>query len=338
MTMVLIYTKTQIHIAFSILMALTIFFASASFILAQTHAQNRLLLTITPELPRPNEEVTASIRYYLSDLDRAIINWYINGELRASGPGLDSFTFNSEGLGKRVTLFVSATTLEGKSLSSTYSVVPNNVELLWEAKTHVPPTYVGRALPSGGSTLRVVAFPDFKMPGGINIPAENLFYEWSINNKRVSSASGQGKNILETVVNSFTKDTNISVVVTNNERSLAAKKEITIPTYTPLVLVYKDDALAGPIYENAIIDNFVITGSEVSLVAEPYYIKQYESLKDIVFWELNKKDARADVNNERRLTLVKEEGAISGRASLIVKLFNPGSVFEVARRVISVWF
>src|SRR3989344_9548757 len=56
-------------------------------------AESFLNIKTTPKNPVPNQKVTASLDFYLTDLKKAEISWYLNGKLKEKKIGKTSFEF-----------------------------------------------------------------------------------------------------------------------------------------------------------------------------------------------------------------------------------------------------
>lgn len=182
----------------------------------------------------------------------------------------------------------------------------NDLGLLWETNTYTPPFYQGRALPSPGSTVRVIAFPTGK--NGQVVQTENLEFVWEKDFRLLTSASGQGRDTLTFRAENGPHKVKVTVDSTTLSRPLS--QTITIPVNSPEVLLYEDDPLLGVNYNQSIPQNIELLKSEITLVAEPYFFSLLESKtgKLEYSWLLNDKQIITDPANQPRVTLLKPSG------------------------------
>lgn len=117
--------------------------------------------------------------------------------------------------------------------SALFGVPPNvssaqsGLTLRWSADVLVPSGYRGRALPSPGSTITVVAE---------GIPAA-LNYVWSVNGTRYNYESGIGNNVF-----SFEAPASPGITATidlsaRNDRGVVDEASISIPIMSPVVVI-----------------------------------------------------------------------------------------------------
>src|SRR3989338_1439631 len=95
-----------------------------------------ITLTVTPEFPRANEEVTVSARGFSIDLNRAEVSWTLNGKLEKRAVGGTTFSFRAGALGKTSTLMVGVKSPSQGTFQETLSIRPAEVDVLWETGTY----------------------------------------------------------------------------------------------------------------------------------------------------------------------------------------------------------
>src|SRR3989344_6530597 len=152
-----------------------------------------ITLTVTPEFPRANEEVTVSARGFSIDLDRAEVSWTLNGKLEKKAVGGTIFSFRTESLGKTSALMVTVKSLSQGSFKETLTIRPAEVDVLWEALTYTPPFYKGKRMLSSSGTITVTAMPSFVVASGKTLDSAALVYSWEQDGKNLLSQSGFGK-------------------------------------------------------------------------------------------------------------------------------------------------
>lgn len=298
-------------------------------------------LIVEPTNPGPNETVTVRLEYFLSDLDRANITWSRNGVVQERGLGIKTYTTRVGGLGQETRIGVSFTTQEGEFLSQQVTLRPVAIDLLWEANTYVPPLYKGKALPSPQSTVKVVALPVFVTSNGSRISNSQLFYKWSTNRGSLPEQSGQGKNIAFIQSDLLNDNLTVSVTVSSPGGSLVKTKNITIQSQEPEVVLYEEDPLRGPRYEQAFTNSLSLNESEISLRAEPFYFSNENIHFDVVYnWKQNNQTIEPHTNNERVITLRRNPGqnSLGGVSNLVIEVVNPTKIRQIAEKLLRISF
>src|SRR3989338_1639250 len=137
-----------------------------------------------PPTASPNESVTIGVTGFSFNEDAARFDWTINGTPRPdlSGVGKKSVTVTAGKVGDDINARVRITDVSGATLTQDITVPVAGLSLVSFAETYVPKWYKGRALPTSGSTVTIVAVPEFDFGRGITKP-ENLLYSWSVDTR-----------------------------------------------------------------------------------------------------------------------------------------------------------
>ena len=303
--------------------------------LIQTPAETRatairdyLKVETIPSNPGPNETITVSIESYLSNLDKAILTWSVNGSVLLKGIGKRTLTFKNGGPGSTTRLDISIITNEGESVVKSLAFSPVGVTLLWEANTYTPPFYKGKALPSPQAEIRAMAIPDLTNTTNA-LDAGRLVYVWAKDGSNVPEFSGYGKN-------SFTfkgprpySKVDVRVRVSSINDAIASEMKFSIPLVTPFILFYEQHPLLGVWYNRPIGDTITLSGRELSLSAEPFFFSN-SSPDENAFrytWTINGSKLP---NTGRVITLQNTEGKagtskISFAIQGLTKTFQAGS-------------
>lgn len=141
-----------------------------------------------------------------------------------------------------------------------------DVDLLWQAKTYVPPFYEGKALWTNQSDIVFTA-----VPTGFSNPSA-LIYRWSKDGVVLGSNSGVNRRSLAISDGILSLSTQIKVDVFGSSSAdpLASATVTLRPTYVR-PLVYEDNPLYGLMLNNAIEKSFTMTDPEVSFAALPVF-------------------------------------------------------------------
>ena len=276
-------------------------------------------LTLSPEFPRPNERVTATLTGFSVDVSRAEISWSLDGALLARGVGAREVSFfaGKAGGSKTLTVLV-ASPIQG-SYRETLSIRPAEVDILWATDGYTPPFYKGKALPTSKAPVTLVAVPSFVAASGRALAPETLVYEWRRDERVLSTESGFGKQRLTIEGPILFQDTVVSVMVSSLDKTLEAKKTIVLDAFLPKVLFYEKHPLRGVVYEHALGETFALPREEFVLRAEPYYFpKESVARGDLDFsWSVN--SARVLSDKREELTL-RKEGETRGSSSVRLEI------------------
>lgn len=147
--------------------------------------------------------------------------------------------------------------LTSPALMATAVESPGTVDILVEADTYVPSFYGGRAEPTSGNTVRLIALAD-------DTPAGNVRFTWTVNGQ-VLAGSGPVVRVTAPTGNSM----NVRVVMVQNGQVWAERNEV-IAVSQPQVRLYELNALRGR-NNLAIGDTYTLIGNEAEIVAIPYF-------------------------------------------------------------------
>ncbi len=301
-------------------------------------SESAISITATPENGAPGEEILVTVNSYVINLDAVNITWFINGKKISSGIGQKSTTFtiplNSSDTTIRATLSLS----DGPT-DRTIIIRPSTMILLYEATdAYVPPFYRGKALPSIGSDIKIIALPEIKSKGAI-LNSKNMIYDWTRNYTNDAGSSGYGKNSL-TYTNDFLEDSEtIGVTVSTTDGQSSVKGSITVVPSDIQISLYKYDKLLGTLWERALINGYKINGEEV-IVAEPYFITPKEIQTPRLVWNWFINDGLVNVLGKYRRNMLplKVESGVSGTSKLRLEIENKDNFLETAQKEITVEF
>jgi len=166
-----------------------------------------------------------------------------------------------------------------------------SITLAWSTDTYIPLDYPGRALPTRGSQVEVVANVD----SAVN--SQNLFYAWFINDKIQEDKSGKGKQVLEFKIGqSISQRYEIKVNVSDGKEglNLSSPYLVIIPREPEIVIETK----LSPIEPSLLTRKFsVSSGQNIEFVAQPYFFNTDDAKKLDYLWEFGGEKAALDSNN-----------------------------------------
>ncbi len=210
-----------------------------------TLPETEVSIELSPENPRPNSVVYASVISYGTNLDAATITWKLGGKTQKSGIGEKSFSFTVGETNTTTLIEVSIKTREGESIQKTLRIRPSSVDLFWESESFVPPFYKGKSLFSHQNKITMIALPHITTSTGVEIGTKNLIYTWKKNGSVVEGASGFGKNTYTFTSSLISRPFNIEVEVATTNNSGSGYASINVNPTDPSILFYKKDPLLG---------------------------------------------------------------------------------------------
>lgn len=314
--------------------AITLFtgLPQAVFGVSETTTGGSLAARLTPENPGPFTKTTVRLSSTDADLDDAVITWFLNQARALQGAGLREFEFRTGAAGEASVLDISLKTKDGVVISKTLTIVPQNLAVVWQADTYVPPLYRGKALASPESEVTLSAIADFRLRGGAPIDARTLIYRWFEGFRELSS--GTTKNTLTVRAPIPPQKKEIRLLVTDTSGELVAEKKTTLSGRAPLILFYAEHPTRGTRYSSALNPSASLRATEAVVRAEPLFFSLGD---DTDFsWRLNGTAAAAD-SDDLRLITVRSEGG-TGTSLLLLSVENTKKLFQEARETLSIAF
>lgn len=336
--------NTMYRWAFHIVLVCVLVFSLTLTTYAQTLSelgfdlQDALEVEVRPEIPEAGERVTIRVQNFSSDFTRATITWYVNGVERASGTGMTNFSFTAGDVGERTTVRMVAQKIGGGTVDQTFSFMPVEVSLLWEATSYVPPFYKGKTLHTRESPVRVVAFPEFRSNGTLLDP-DRLVYTWTVDGKPRPDLSGFGKRTALLFANdTYRESIPVRVEVATIDNSIKGTEHITIPSIQPFLVFYKHEPLLGTRYETAIQNTYTLRTPEIRFIAEPYFFNTPDSKSSTLAyeWRLNNNVIDFTDIEPNRITLRHTEG--TGNATLRLTATHNNSTLEYGQQSVTIRF
>lgn len=295
-------------------------------------------LTVIPQNPSPNEEVTATVSSYVADLNKSYIVWLINGKQTAQGIGKKSISFNAGELGTTLSITVNIEMVDGQSVSKNFSLNPSDVDIVWEAvDSYTPPFYRGKPLGPREGVFKVVAIPNIKIEGKI-VKHTNLSYAWKKNGINQQS-SGWGKSSFS-FTNSFLDEENeIEVKVADIFGNTVGAGKSNISFTDPKIVFYQKDPVLGTQFAKSINPDVEIPKNGATIVAMPYFFSKEAFLKDTLsFRWFSGNQEVPDIRQPRNELNIRGEEGKNGEARVRLLLSNPKTLFQETERVINVIF
>jgi hypothetical protein len=319
--------RTIITVFISVFL-LTPFFASAAGIIN---------IRTTPEAPGPDTPVSIKLESYVVDLTTSKIVWFINKKPVLEDVGAMTYQFTTGEMGTASVIEVLITTSPGKEFKETLTIRPATVDLLWQANTHVPPFYKGKALPTHRSTIRAVALPQFN-PGQVT-PPHTQAYEWTLN-LSTGLGKGTGMNKVSFEAGMARSGVTIRVKASSQDGTSKAIRTLTIPSVPPEVIFYEDSPVFGPKYNRALPNTFKTKEAEFMIHAVPYFFSTIDhDLGNLVYqWTIDRQQLHLPPGTNKDMTLLKTETESSDGHQVYLKVQNAKRVTQDAGSITTIIF
>lgn len=313
------------------------FFAVAAFLILFPLALNAQIgtdasLTLNPSNPLPNSEVTVSLNAYSVDTTGATISWFIDGVEQQQSRNLRSITVDTGDIGTSKTIRTTVTPQGGFGMTLTRTITPASVDIIVEADTYVPSFYKGRALPTSGAPIRIIAIPHTRSGEA----AGTYTYKWELGNKVLFGGPLKGRNVVETTMPQYNDETLI-VTVFDGSSNVVAKGVRSLSIADPEILFYEDNPLRGT-SRRAVTDTYTLIGDEVTVKAEPYFMNTVAALDGTILyeWSVNNRRIGNPSDDPRAITLRKSGGAGSALVDLMAR--NTKDLLQFTRGNFSIFF
>lgn len=295
-----------------------------------------LEVTMVPEAPQSGESVTITLKSYNTDLNAASFVWYVNDKIVSSEVGKTSITVTAPANGKTLNVSTTIQTAEKRTIKKTFSIKPNDIDLVWETNGYAPPFYKGKPYIAHQNTIRIIAIPHFVGKNGVEINPKTLIYQWKKNSTSLQDESGYGKQTVSIVDGVVPRPFVISVVVSARDGSLQGQRQLSIEATEPSLSLYVDDPLYGVMYNNEIPSTLRIRNREVTLLAVPFGFNTSEKSATRYAWSINNTE-RPELSANRSVTL-RTKDDLAGNSAISVEVRNDASLFQSVRASLTAYF
>jgi hypothetical protein len=284
-----------------------------------------LTIGVNPAHPTPGQTVQLTAESPLLDLADSAIEWTVNGASAGSG---QSIQIALGKIGSATNVAVSVSGGNG-SASAQLTLVPTSIDLLWESDSYTPAFYEGRALPTPGSSIRVMAIPHFTRPDGTNVAAANIIYTWKNNGAVIQSASGIGNSSLVVPAAILFGSDAITLDARTQDGTLSGEASVTVRTEDPQLVLYENNPLFGIMFHQALAAQSAASESETSFVAVPYFADAASPRDQNVnyAWSVNGAPIKSDTQNPNEVTV---SAQYAQTAQINLTLSDPSDPFVSA--------
>jgi len=166
-----------------------------------------------------------------------------------------------------------------------------NITLTWSTNTYIPLDYPGKALPTKGSIIEVIANIDSQ-----EVNPQELDYRWFLNKHLQTEQSGQARSALRFPVKwTSENEQSIRVEIRDKEKNLLGSAYLNIGIVQPQVVIQpitNKGTLPLESSVSSIIKEYQISvEQEMSFMAQPYFFN-ISSINELNFnWNLGGREA-----------------------------------------------
>jgi len=219
--------------------------------------------------------------------------------------------------------FIYAPISSTQTLVATPVVKASNVDIIVEANTYIPYFYGGRAEPTAGNSIRLVALTE-------EVGEQSLTYRWKLGNIYTVTNNP----VLETKLSQIEEVVLIEVTVINSNNIVIGKGSEFVSVSEPKILFYEDNPLRGT-SRVAVQDNLILIGSETTIKAEPYFIgtESVETLNANWSGNLTMEQTEGDW---RFIYLKSNDEAGAAKGKMMLKVANPLNLNEYLSATLNV--
>lgn len=273
-------------------------------------AETALTISLSPSNPAPRSSVQLTLQSALYDLDTSAITWTVNGKTAAQGIGTKTLNITTGSLGSSLSVLAEVSADNGAASAQT-SVSPTSIDLLWESDSYVPPFYRGRALPSAGSSVTLVAIPHFIRDSGSAVPSDQIVYTWKKDGEAIVGASGRGKASARIAGPMLYGNDLVSVEAVSVDGTLSGETSVRIADIEPQLMLYEMHPLFGTLYHRALGAATLIPETEMSFAAVPYFaaVSTPDDSKLAYVWRVNELTVAPDTARPSKLTINAEKSS-----------------------------
>lgn len=312
----LLFTSLHINVAFAQL--------------SSSITNPELAIELQPEFPRPGEIVTANLNDYSGGTYGANVNWALDGQQIPEASNQRSTKVTAGAVGVTQKIEVVLDTPQGGKVVLTKNITPVYLDIVVEPQTRVPNFYLGRALPSVGSTVNATAL--VSSDGFMN---PDLVYTWRLNQKVLNGGPIRGLNQVSFTTPMGT-EMSLHLQVTDLQGNVIAKRSVSIPSVSPKIRFYEINQLFGTSHR-PISDSVALIGNSITVQAEPFNLdSRVYNDPDISEWKINGSSSGNIGGSPYEVTL--QRVGVSGTSRLLFHVRDTKQVLQGANEGIQINF
>jgi hypothetical protein len=296
-------------------------------------------VNVSPENPRPGDNVRMEVVTYSTDLGRAQIGWYEDNVLIKSGLGLTTHTTKAGPAGSHKQIRIVIRAEDGFVHEEILDIRPAVVDIIWEARSTVPPFYKGKALYTILGTIKINAFPYMIDESGQVIDPKTMTYTWRLNRRVQGNRSGPGKQsiIFDQRDSIYRTPFELGVTVSDPSGKHFADNDVEIDVGKSTLLFYENNPIFGILFNKALYGQYGLKEKELALEAFPFYLDAPNRRDSQLKYEWTVNQDTYTKYGDPTLVLRNEEN-LSGQTDINLEVYNERKILEGAREGLSIFF
>lgn len=241
-----------------------------------------LKLISEPQFPGPHSKIKIRLDDYSLDTLGSKITWYRNNVEIPETKDARVIDIETRGLGTKDTITVKLARPDvAATLSAGLTLNPISVDVILEADSYTPYFYLGKPLPSRGSTVRAIAF----VHDGSSTNESAYTYKWTLENTVIDGGALKGKRAITFEYPQYV-NTGLLLDVYDASGTHVARYNKILVDYVPEILLYEQSPLRG-LSRRDIGTNYFATANNANILAEPYYLKTTSLSSMSYTWKSN---------------------------------------------------
>lgn len=311
-------------------------FAQATSINNQPSEVN---LTISPENPGPNENVSLKLSSFSVKLNYSKIYWYIDDVLKQEGSGLNTFNTQTKNNGSITNVRVVIITPENNNLEKTLEINPAQVDLIVESDSYTPPFYKGGSYFPTQGTTKIVAIPNI-IKNGIKIDSKDLIFRWKNNDIILGNSSGLDKNTLTITSGVPIKSSDIEVEIIDSTNKILANEFVSISPNYSRIIFYEKHPLYGILFNKALNNTYSLNNKdELRIIAEPYFFSANNGNSNNLTYNWSINGNKTDPNGNKNEIMLKQENPdLKGIARIGLKINHISKILQYSNGILNIEF
>ena len=287
-----------------------------------------LVLSAKPEIARPGDRVLITATTVDRDAYALSYTWKVDGTVVADEVGRTSLSVTAPQAGDSTVISVEAWDGAHKYATEEFVIRPASLFLEWEAKSAMPPFYIGKPLVGPQGSIVVSAVPLFIRENGSRVSPQDVIFEWRIDGKLYDRPM-LGKSSAEVALPFFNRPFVVRASASTRDGSLRADGETLIVPAQPDIVIYETSPLGGIIDQDAVGTEHTLKAEEVTLTAYPLYTTNTSNLQ--FAWRLNGQLVESDTESPRTVTF-RKTGEGQGNYTVQTAFTNSTLFLERAAR------
>ena len=317
-----------------LLFTFLLFVIPVSFLHAQVGldlVSQDVTIDLEPRYPEPENTFTASLNDYSLAAEVTSINWKVDGVAIPDSKNQRTVTVKAKGAGVKMVVEATITISGGSTRVIKQNVTPLYFDIIVEPQTKTPTFYIGRSLPSIGSTVNLTA-----LLGGNNSLPSALLYTWRINNQVIEGGTVRGKNTIS-IQTPPGQVFLVTVDVSTLDGVFLTRRTLELPSVNPEIIFYETSSLYG--VSSRALSSFNLVGGSATIKAEPYNldIKTYNN-PDHLEWKVDGVLSNNTGGNPYEITVAKPEDGFTGTSRVNLHVRNLTTLLQGSRGDLTINF